>query len=240
MLELERPHLVLGRFDAEAEHQLQVRVGGQRLARGAVDRADVDTFVDGLEQPGERFGGRLRARHKVTGADEASAYSSGTPPCTSDRSRAGCRRRARQTRASAARSRATSMQIPQPIPCGLHSGLPLAFRRATKQSSLLPCPLRSQPQKHGMCFRTSGCRAANSYAARVIGAGRAEANCTTGRGGSAPSYPGRTLLDAVLAPAPAAGGGDRRAATGSNHQREQGRDRETRGRALELMSRMAR
>ena len=63
MLELERPHLVLGGFDTEAEHQFEMRVGGQRLTHGAVDRADIDTFVDGFEQPGERFGGRLRARH---------------------------------------------------------------------------------------------------------------------------------------------------------------------------------
>ena len=64
VLELERPHFVLGRVDAEAEHQLQVRVGGERLARCAVDRADVDTFVDGLEEPGKRFGGRLGPRHQ--------------------------------------------------------------------------------------------------------------------------------------------------------------------------------
>ena len=46
VLELERPHVGLSGFDAEAEHELEMGVRGQRLARRAVERADVDAFVD--------------------------------------------------------------------------------------------------------------------------------------------------------------------------------------------------
>ena len=55
---------MLGGLDAEAEHQLEMRVGGERLARRAVDRPDVDALVDRLEETRERFGRGLRARHR--------------------------------------------------------------------------------------------------------------------------------------------------------------------------------
>ena len=164
VLELERPHVGLGGFDAEAEHQLEMRIRGQRLTRRAVDRADVDTFVDRLEQPGKGFSGRLRTRHRgcrlmrmrrrragrilgpvfqIDGAPDVGdrrtrCVQSASPP---PRRRCRCR----------SRCRADSTR-----------GVPSALRRATKQSSLLPWPLRSQPQKQGMCLSTSGCRAANS------------------------------------------------------------------------------
>ena len=54
--DLERPHVVLGRFHTEAEHQFEMGIRGERLALIAVDRADVHALVHRLEQPGERLG----------------------------------------------------------------------------------------------------------------------------------------------------------------------------------------
>ena len=65
MFDLEWTHLVLRRLDAKAEHEFQVRVGRERLARRAIDRADVDAFVDRLEEPRKRFSGRFRTRHRL-------------------------------------------------------------------------------------------------------------------------------------------------------------------------------
>ena len=57
---VERAHVRLGRVRREAEHQLEVGIGGDRPRVRSVNGADVDALVDRLEQPRERFDVRLR------------------------------------------------------------------------------------------------------------------------------------------------------------------------------------
>ncbi len=66
-LELERTNVLLIGLDAETKHQLEMRVGGQRLTRFAIEGADIDTLVHRLEESRERFRRWLRAWHQCGG-----------------------------------------------------------------------------------------------------------------------------------------------------------------------------
>ena len=58
---IERANVGFGRFGAVAENQLQVGIGRERLAGGGADQADVDAFVDRIEQSRERVGAGVDA-----------------------------------------------------------------------------------------------------------------------------------------------------------------------------------
>ena len=51
----ERPHPLVGLVRVEPEHELQVRIGPQRLDAGGFEGADVDALGDGLVQPREQL-----------------------------------------------------------------------------------------------------------------------------------------------------------------------------------------
>ena len=55
---VKRPDVRLGRLRGVAEHQLEVRVGGQRDGAGAADQAAVDALVDRLEEARQRLGAK--------------------------------------------------------------------------------------------------------------------------------------------------------------------------------------
>ena len=151
---LERLHLVLWRVGREAEHQLQVRVRGDRARLRTVERPDEDPLVDGLEQACERFG---------RGVDHLPAVTGGVGVIVGydERYFASIPRRMAAMSAPdeyiCIASRATSRQIPQVAPCGTQAVTrPAWSRAATKQSSLLRCPMVWQPQKQGTLDRISG------------------------------------------------------------------------------------
>ena len=52
---VERPHVRLGSLDRVAEDELQVGIGSERGVTGSCEGADVDAFVDQLEQAGKRL-----------------------------------------------------------------------------------------------------------------------------------------------------------------------------------------
>ena len=163
---VERAHVGVGGFGGEAEHQLEMRVGGDSVSTDvAVDRRRCRH----LRGPIRRAGQRRQRKASVRAIVVADSMRMRRRRAGRILGRGTFRSMARRMSATGApdacsciAATATSMQMPQPMPCGLHSGRPSAERRATKQSSLLPWPLRSQPQKQGMCLSTSGCRAANS------------------------------------------------------------------------------
>ena len=59
---VERPHVGLGRLRREAEHEFEMRVGGERDRACLPTEADVDALVDGLEEPRKRLGAHLGSR----------------------------------------------------------------------------------------------------------------------------------------------------------------------------------
>ena len=80
---VERPDIRRRRLGGEPEHQLQIGVGGERDRVQRGERADIDPFVHGLEQPRERFrrrGGGHDVRHQVRLRAQGSGYS--LPPAT--------------------------------------------------------------------------------------------------------------------------------------------------------------
>src|SRR5204862_3038613 len=149
-IRLERTHVRCGRVPREAEHQLEMGIGGRGAGVRAVNRADVDAFVHRLEQPRERFGflalafgaslvvrGELGAhRSRIGGVGVMLRYAARYLPSMAARI-AGS---ATPDEYFSIASRATSRQTAQPTPWGSHAvGRPRASRAATKQSSLCLC-----------------------------------------------------------------------------------------------------
>ena len=68
-IEVERPDVLVGGLAGEAEHQPEMRIGGDGLTAVGGDAADVDAFVDRLEQAGEGacdgFVARFRAPSRI-------------------------------------------------------------------------------------------------------------------------------------------------------------------------------
>jgi hypothetical protein len=67
-LDLERTNLGGRRIGGVSEHQFQIRIRGDRLRALQIDDADVDAFVNGLEQARERFSGSGVGSHDGTDA----------------------------------------------------------------------------------------------------------------------------------------------------------------------------
>ena len=182
-----------------------MRIGRERVvAPSSADEADVDAFVERLEEARERVVGELVLALRVVELAERSGARDrqccevplpsrrlrrrrvrpavGAVPLV-DRRRESPRPMRRRCASAwpAGRRRCRSRR-----PCRAYSHsvtLPWASRPATKQSSLPLWPIRSQPQKQGMYFSTSGCRAANSYTALVTSGGRTDALMPGGSGG---------------------------------------------------------
>src|SRR5262249_39515154 len=152
---VERPDLTLGRVGGEAEHQLQVWIGRERARDVAGDRADVDAFVDRLEQPRERLDRLARRPLHSARSHVANVWRSGALSAPAHFPMGGvgvivwkCGRYLASMPARIAvnaapdaypciASRATSRQIVQPMPCGSQAVTrPRSSRAATKQSSL--------------------------------------------------------------------------------------------------------
>ena len=57
---VERLNARVGRLSSVPEHRFEMRIGGERGARGGADLTDVDAFVNGLKQPCEGVCAGLR------------------------------------------------------------------------------------------------------------------------------------------------------------------------------------
>ena len=159
---------------AAAEHQAQMRIGGERRRFVEADEADVDAFAQRIEQAGERVvvepaGAREVARRTSSGhglvgrrpglaaAASASVCDCHRPGCTSSRSPRGSRRATRRRCASDARQSRRRCRLRRSSPCGTHSVTrPLRVALLDEAVVVALWPARSQPQKHGMYFSTSG------------------------------------------------------------------------------------